>query len=46
MQCKNKGCGREIDTDSVYCKWCGARQVREQRSKFDYPSAPPKGKTA
>lgn len=33
MQCKNKGCGREIDADSVYCKWCGARQVREQRSK-------------
>lgn len=33
MLCKNKGCGREIDADSVYCKWCGARQVREQRNK-------------
>ena len=33
MKCKNKGCGREIDADSVYCKWCGTRQVREQRSK-------------
>lgn len=33
MQCKNKGCGREIDADSVYCKWCGTRQVREQRSE-------------
>lgn len=33
MICKNKGCGREIDADSVYCKWCGARQVREKRSK-------------
>lgn len=33
MFCKNKGCGREIDADSVYCKWCGTRQVREQRSK-------------
>lgn len=33
MLCKNKGCAREIDTDSVYCKWCGARQVREKRSK-------------
>lgn len=33
MLCKNKGCGREIDADSVYCKWCGTRQVREQRSK-------------
>lgn len=33
MVCKNKGCGREIDADSVYCKWCGTRQVREQRSK-------------
>lgn len=30
---QNKGCGREIDADSVYCKWCGTRQVREQRSK-------------
>lgn len=33
MLCKNKGCAREIDADSVYCKWCGARQVREKRSK-------------
>lgn len=33
MICKNKGCGREIDADSVYCKWCGTRQVREKRSK-------------
>lgn len=33
MRCKNKGCGREIDADSVYCKWCGTRQVREKRSK-------------
>lgn len=33
MICKNKGCRREIDADSVFCKWCGTRQVREQRSK-------------
>lgn len=39
MQCKNKGCAREIDNDSVYCKWCGTRQVREKRSRSDAPSA-------
>lgn len=37
--CKNKGCGREIDGDSVYCKWCGTRQVREKRTKSDAPTA-------
>lgn len=39
MKCKNKGCGREIDADSVYCKWCGTRQVREKRTKSDAPTA-------
>ena len=39
MICKNKGCGREIDGDSVYCKWCGTRQVREKRTKSDAPTA-------
>nr|DAO23072.1 MAG TPA: Integrase [Caudoviricetes sp.] len=37
--CKNKGCGREIDGDSVYCKWCGTRQVREKRTRSDAPTA-------
>lgn len=39
MICKNKGCGREIERDSVYCKWCGTRQVREKRTKSDAPTA-------
>ncbi len=39
MICKNKGCGREIDGDSVYCKWCGTRQVREKRTRSDAPTA-------
>lgn len=39
MICKNKGCGREIEKDSVYCKWCGTRQVREKRTKSDAPTA-------
>lgn len=39
MICKNKGCGREIENDSVYCKWCGTRQVREKRTKSDAPTA-------
>lgn len=39
LLCKNKGCGREIDADSVYCKWCGTRQVREKRTKSDAPTA-------
>lgn len=32
MRCKNKGCARDIDADSVYCKWCGTRQVREKKT--------------
>lgn len=39
MLCKNKGCGREIDADSVYCKWCGTRQVRERKTKDAAPAA-------
>lgn len=39
MLCKNKGCGREIDADSVYCKWCGTRQVREKKTKDAAPAA-------
>lgn len=38
MQCKNKGCARAIDDDSIYCKWCGTRQVREKRTKDTAPS--------
>lgn len=39
MICKNKSCAREIDADSVYCKWCGARQVRERKTKDAAPTA-------
>lgn len=39
MICKNKGCAREIDADSVYCKWCGTRQVREKKTKDAAPTA-------
>lgn len=39
MICKNKGCAREIDGDSVYCKWCGTRQVREKQSRSAAPAA-------
>lgn len=27
MVCKN--CKRQIDDDSIFCKWCGERQIRE-----------------
>lgn len=33
MVCKN--CKREIDDDSIFCKWCGERQIRERRKKGD-----------
>lgn len=39
MICKNKGCAREIDADSVYCKWCGTRQVRERKPRDATPAA-------
>ncbi len=38
MNCKNKGCARQIDDDSIYCKWCGTRQVREKRTKDTAPA--------
>lgn len=31
MVCKN--CKRAIDDDSIYCKWCGERQIRERKKK-------------
>ena len=33
MKCRNKGCGREIDDDSIYCKWCGEKQIRQRKKK-------------
>ena len=32
MVCKN--CKREIDDDSIFCKWCGERQIRERKETF------------
>lgn len=31
MKCKN--CKRVIDDDSIFCKWCGERQIRECKKK-------------
>ena len=31
MKCKN--CRRVIDDDSIFCKWCGERQIRERKKK-------------
>ena len=30
MICKD--CGREIPEHSIYCNWCGVKQLRERRS--------------
>ena len=31
MKCKS--CSRSIDNDSIYCKWCGTKQLRERKKK-------------
>ena len=33
MVCKN--CKREIEDDSIFCKWCGEKQIRERRKKAE-----------
>lgn len=33
MVCKN--CKRQIDDDSIFCKWCGEKQIRERRKKAE-----------
>ena len=38
MKCKS--CKREIDDDSIYCKFCGERQIREKRKKKSTISVP------
>lgn len=30
-----KFCKRQIDDDSIYCKWCGERQVKERKKKSE-----------
>ena len=33
MVCKN--CKREIEDDSIFCKWCGEKQIKERRKKAE-----------
>lgn len=33
MKCKN--CKRTIDDDSIFCKWCGEKQLRERKKKAE-----------
>lgn len=33
MVCKN--CKRGIEEDSIFCKWCGEKQIRERRKKTE-----------
>lgn len=33
MKCKN--CKRTIDDDSIFCKWCGEKQIKDRRKKED-----------
>lgn len=44
MKCKN--CRREIDSDSIFCKWCGQRQIREAKKevRIPEPKQKPSGK--
>jgi integrase len=35
MKCKN--CKREIDSDSIFCKWCGQRQIKEAKKEVRVP---------
>ena len=46
MICKN--CGREIEKNSVFCNWCGERQVKEKKKKDEIkvpsPQILPSGK--
>lgn len=40
MVCKN--CKRQIDDDSIFCKWCGEKQIRERRKKAGVKVPKPK----
>lgn len=44
MKCKN--CKRQIDDDSIFCKWCGQRQIKEakQEIRVPEPKRKPNGK--
>lgn len=36
MKCKN--CKRDIDSDSIFCKWCGRRQIKEAGKDIRVPT--------
>lgn len=40
MNCKD--CGREIPEHSIYCCWCGVKQLRERRSREEVKVPTPK----
>lgn len=40
MKCK--ACKRQIDDDSIYCKFCGEKQIRERRKKTEIKVPAPK----
>lgn len=40
MICKN--CGREIPENSLYCNWCGEKQIKERRKKDEIKVPTPK----
>ena len=45
MKCKS--CGREIENNSIFCNWCGEKQIRERRKdeiRVPAPRQLPSGK--
>lgn len=40
MNCK--ACGREIPENSIFCNWCGVKQLRERRSREEVKVPTPK----
>lgn len=38
MICKNKRCHKEIDDDSVYCKYCGRKQTKDEKKPLRNPN--------
>lgn len=38
MICKNKRCHKEIDSDSIYCKYCGRKQTTDSKKALRNPN--------
>lgn len=36
MRCR--GCGRDIESNSIFCNWCGAQQIRERKRAVTVPA--------